>query len=402
LLLRGNQARKFLSRKFSAFVFICLSLLSQLALAQNPEYYIGMEFSPPLAPSKTPSAMCGAAMGKVTENLHRLYDNNPDFGLCAGPSQEYCETSALKYYKANSGAVWPALTYTYSTFYRRDNICKPHTDINGKPAGIETSAVVRCEGIIRTPPVNFAPIYQPDGSCKCPPPHSPPNATARTTFDEKKRECVACPLWNPIPLETLIAQYDLTENEKKCTRKLEQGFRCDEYNDEPDLSNAKSCLQRKMAEVGVTWNGATSSEYRTIAYQKHFLDLLQGYNPKTRTNHPRDWTIENLADLKKENPAEFQSCVTLRQHGLDKDHELTGMVNQNISGHNIGRAFDIKSRATTIAYDKAIKKWNETHKNDANFKERIFAEEIGPKNCNLTWAGWGDAIHFELPPKPKK
>jgi hypothetical protein len=341
-------------------------------------------------------------MAHITQTMQKLYASNPDYELCAGPTQTYCETSTQKYYVANYAAVVPALAYTYSLLYKPTKVCEPLKDVYGKPSASAVGGYALCEGIIATPPKGFAPIYQPDGTCKCPPPHNPPNTTARTTFDEKKRECVACPLWNPIPLETLIAQYDLTENEKKCTRKLEQGLRCDEYNDEPDLSNAKSCLQRKMAEVGVTWNGATNSEYRTIAYQKHFVDLLQGYNPKTGANDPRDWTKANFTKLKKEKPAEFQSCVTLAQHGLDKDHGLTGKVNLNISGHNTGRAFDIQSSETTFEYRNAITRWNQAHKNDANFKERIFAEEIGPKNCNLTWAGPGDAIHFELPPKPKK
>jgi D-alanyl-D-alanine carboxypeptidase len=353
-------------------------------LAQKPEYYTAIEFNPSLPPSNTPSAMCGAILGRITAVMQRRYANDTHYALCAGPSQEYCETSTQKYYQANSGWVLPAFTYSYSLLYKPTGVCEPTRDINGNPAGIPTPATAICEGAYRSPPVNFQPIYQPDGTCKCPPPYSPPNATARTTFDEKKRECVACPLKNPTDIETLIAQYDTTEEAKACTRRLETGGNCDNLV-KPALLTAKACLQTKMAEVGFAWNGSTTSLFRTRGYQAHFWDLFQ-----------KGWTKSGLAKLATDDPSAYTSC-TPPPHGVHKNHGLMDTVANPDSvqpHHTTGSAFDV-SNDIIRDYKSALKVWAGKHQKDANYKERTITSEAAA--CGLRWGGnFNDNPHFDL------
>ncbi len=224
----------------------------------------------------------------------------------------------------------------------------------------------------------------PTGKCQCLPEKNIYNEPDPLTWDATKKLCVGCPLNPPIPLETLIAQYDTTEEAKACTRRLEAGGNCDNLV-KPALLTAKACLQTKMAEVGFAWNGSTTSLFRTRGYQAHFWDLFQ-----------KEWTRDKLAALSKSNPSGYKSC-TPPPSGLHKNHGLDNAVANPESlnpHHTTGSAFDIKP-ATVKAYEKTLVAWNLAHKKDANHIERTVTSEAAA--CGLRWGQpFNDRPHFDL------
>jgi hypothetical protein len=224
----------------------------------------------------------------------------------------------------------------------------------------------------------------PTGKCQCLPEKNIYNEPDPLTWDGNKKLCVGCSLLPPVPLETLITQYDITEEAKACTRRLEAGGNCDNLV-KPALLTAKACLQTKMAEVGFAWNGSTTSLFRTRGYQAHFWDLFQ-----------KRWTKSGLAKLATDDPTAYKSC-TPPPHGVHKNHGLMDTVANPDSvqpHHTTGSAFDV-SNDIIRDYKSALKVWAGKHQKDANYKERTITNEAVA--CGLRWGGnFNDDPHFDL------
>ncbi len=222
------------------------------------------------------------------------------------------------------------------------------------------------------------------GKCECRPDKNAYGEPDPLTWDAAKKLCAGCTLDPPIPLETLIAQYDTTEEAKTCTRKLEAGGNCDNLV-KPALLTAKACLQTKMAGVGFTWDGSTTSLFRTRGYQAHFWDLFQ-----------KKWTKSGLAKLATDDPSAYKSC-TPPPHGVHKNHGLMDTVANPDSvqpHHTTGSAFDV-SNDIIRDYKSALKVWAGKHQKDANYKERTITSEAAA--CGLRWGGnFNDNPHFDL------
>jgi hypothetical protein len=360
-------------------------VLAQVPKVPKPFYFHNIDLPPdyPAAQTaNTPQQLCDTSVARMQQVYNLAYADNPAYSVCMSPVLQTCETSTRKYYDAISwgGSVNDALTYKYKLLTKSTNQCdSEHV--------LPMSAYVRCEGFDRNPALDYLPTYQPNGTCQCPTPRDPPNATAKTTWDDKKRECIACPLANPTDLETLIAQYDTNEEAKACTRKLEAGGNCDNLV-KPALLTAKACLQTKMAEVGFAWNGSTTSLFRTRGYQAHFWDLKN-----------KGWTRDNLAALSKSNPSGYKSCTPPPQ-GLHKNHALMNNVANPDSVnpyHTKGSAFDVDTVTVIERYQTALKKWNLSHQKDANFNERTLVNQAAM--CGLRWGGTFNPVdtpHFDL------
>jgi hypothetical protein len=332
-------------------------------------------------PHPSPNQMCSASLKIVGEQILAAV------GACSPPQMTFCQASPAAYQQAYAGlgssgrSVYPAFEYKATLERRVEGVlfCDPFTNTY--------SAAGYCEDWLQPGAQGRSGLwstYLPGGTCKCMPGKNAYGEPDPLTWDAGKVQCAACPLDPPTPLETLIAQYDTTEEAKACTRRLETGGNCDNLV-KPALLTAKACLQTKMAEVGFTWDGSTTSLFRTRGYQAHFWDLFQ-----------KRWTKSGLAKLAIDDPSAYKSC-TPPPYGVHKNHGLMDTVANPDSvqpHHTTGSAFDV-SNDIIRDYKSALKVWAGKHQKDANYKERTITSEAAA--CGLRWGGnFNDNPHFDL------
>ena len=147
-----------------------------------------------------------------------------------------------------------------------------------------------------------------------------------------------------------------------------------------DDPNGEPCLRRKLGEIGVAYDGPTST-YRTDGYQYHLSDLWYSYQSHTR--------YINRPDI-------YQACSTKRaivlaeQDGPPAPGHKLGY--EPMGASHSGSAFDISG--VTIEALRLAK---------PDVKAFLATATTGSPACNLDWGGdfrrsLPDKFHFYTPP----
>lgn len=227
---------------------------------------------------------------------------------------------------------------------------------------------------------------------KCGPPPPPP--------------CTAIDKIPPLPTD---------DKDFACTQSLDKGAGNDVDKVCPPL-NAKltgadgqmQCLAKKLKALSppIPYNGP-SSTIRTEEYQKHLLEIWkksEDVKNKRLTAMQKQACAARIADVEAQ----------MEHHQIDFKPSDKGGEAQ----HVLGNAFDIPKSVATALKERAtmtkIKTFFETNFPNCisclriplvtgNVQDYVNSPAVNPPACNLDWGGsFGDKVHFQLPPPPKK